>query len=202
VAYIVGLTGGIGCGKSTAANLLAELGAHVIDTDTIAHRLTAPGAAALNAIAAEFGPDYLSADSGLNRAKMRHLIFSDPAAKARLEAILHPLIKQEVLTELAGTRSPYVVLVVPLLLETGSYRDLIQRVLVVDCEEQQQIERTTARSALDSEEVRAIMSSQLPRQSRLLQADDVLRNQGDLENLRSQVAALHSMYLQLAQAHP
>jgi len=200
--YVVGLTGGIGCGKSTVANLFTELGAPVIDTDVIAHRLTAPGEPVLKTIAMEFGPDFLSADGGLNRSRMRQLIFSDPIAKTRLEAILHPLIKQEVLVALANIHAPYVMLVVPLLLETGSYRDIVRRVLVVDCHEQQQLERATARNALSSEDVRAIMSSQLPRQSRLTQADDVLHNEGDFDSLPQQVAALHRQYLSLAQGQP
>ena len=202
MTYVVGLTGGIGCGKSTAANLFAELGAHVIDTDNIAHRLTSPGEPALKTIASEFGSDYIASDGGLNRAKMRQLVFSDPIWKTRLEAILHPLIKQAALIELANIHAPYVILVVPLLLETANYRDIVRRILVVDCNEQQQLERATARSALSSEDVRAIMSTQLPRQSRLTQADDVLHNEGDFDNLHAQVTSLHHQYLNLAQERP
>jgi dephospho-CoA kinase len=198
LAYVVGLTGGIGCGKSSAAQLFAELDAGVIDTDVIAHQLTAAGSPAMEAIRHAFGSDYLLPDGSLDRAKMRQLIFSDDAAKARLEAILHPLIKQRVLGEMARIDAPYLVIVVPLLLETTNYGDVVRRVLVVDCDEYQQLQRTMARSALSAAEVSAIISKQLNREARLKRADDVIHNMGSMEDLRQQVENLHRQYLQRA----
>jgi len=199
LAYAVGLTGGIGCGKSSAAHFFAELGAGVIDTDVIAHQLTQAGSPALETIRREFGPEYLLPDGSLDRARMRQLIFSDDAAKARLEAILHPLIKKRVLAETESIDAPYLLIVVPLLLETGNYGDVVCRVLVVDCDEQQQLQRTMARSALSAAEVSAIMSKQLSRQARLRVADDVIQNTGSLEDMRRQVENLHRQYLQRAE---
>jgi dephospho-CoA kinase len=198
LAYAVGLTGGIGCGKSSAARLFAELGAGVIDTDVIAHQLTQADSPALTTIRHEFGPDYLLPDGSLDRARMRRLVFSDDAAKVRLEAILHPLIKQRVLGEMESIDAPYLLIVVPLLLETANYGDVVSRVLVVDCDEQQQLQRTMARSKLSAAEVSAIMSKQLSRQARLRKADDVIHNTGSLEDLRRQVETLHRQYLQWA----
>lgn len=198
MAYAVGLTGGIGCGKSSAARLFAELGAGVIDTDVIAHQLTQADSPALTTIRHEFGPDYLLPDGSLDRARMRRLVFSDDAAKVRLEAILHPLIKQRVLGEMESIDAPYLLIVVPLLLETANYGDVVSRVLVVDCDEQQQLQRTMARSKLSAAEVSAIMSKQLSRQARLRKADDVIHNTGSLEDLRRQVETLHRQYLQWA----
>lgn len=196
--YCIGLTGGIGCGKSTAAGMLAALGAAVIDTDEISRELTASGGAAMPAIEQTFGKDYLDPDGALERAKMRERVFRDPAEKRRLEDILHPLIREETRLRIARARAPYVVLVVPLLLETGAYKDLVQRVLVVDCDEAEQVSRTEARSGLTPEQVRAIMANQLPRTQRLAAADDVLRNDGGFEKLRHDVEALHARYLGLA----
>jgi dephospho-CoA kinase len=201
MVYVVGLTGGIGCGKSSTAKIFAEHGAAVIDTDEIAHRLTAPGEPGLLAVKQAFGEAFLLPDGGLDRAKMRRLVFSDRRAKARLEAILHPLIKERVKEALAACQAPYALVVVPLLLETGSYRELIRRVLVVDCEEGRQIERTTARSGLSGDEVRAIMAHQISRGERLRQADDVLSNNGEMVELQRQVASLHEEYLRLAARH-
>lgn len=198
MAYAVGLTGGIGCGKSSAAQLFAELGAGVIDTDVIAHQLTAPGSPTLETIRCAFGSDYLLPDGSLDRARMRRLIFSDDSAKARLEDILHPLIKQRVLGEVEMSDAPYLLIVVPLLLETANYSDVVRRVLVVDCDERQQLQRTMARSKLSAAEVSAIMSKQLGRQARLGKADDVIHNTGSLEDLRRQVETLHRQYLQSA----
>jgi dephospho-CoA kinase len=195
--FCIGLTGGIGCGKSTAAKIFAELGAAVVDTDEIAHELTGPAGAALAAIRAEFGPDYIAADGALDRARMRQLVFSDAEARQRLEAILHPLIRRESRARIAAARQPYVILVVPLLLETGAYRDLIKRVLVVDCDEAQQIARATRRSGLSAAEVRAIMTAQVAGPARLAAADDVLCNDADLKRLRRDAEALHAKYLAL-----
>lgn len=196
--YCIGLTGGIGSGKSSAAKIFEELGAAIIDTDEIAHRLTEPAGAAIEAIRGQFGDSYLARDGSLDRVRMRRLVFGDPASKRRLECILHPLIRDESKARLLTARQPYVLIVVPLLLETGAYRGLIDRVLVVDCDEEQQVERATRRSQLSADEVRAIMAAQLPRSERLAQADDVLRNDTDLAALRRQAEALHAKYLALA----
>lgn len=198
MAFCVGLTGGIGCGKSQAAAMFAELGAGVVDTDVISHELTAAGGEAMAPIAREFGAEYVRPDGSLDRARMRGLVFADPDARRRLEAILHPLIRAKSHERVTAAGTPYVILVVPLLLETGAYRGLIDRVLVVDCDEEQQIARTMARSRLTADEVRSIMKSQLPRAERLAQADDVLRNDADIESLRSRVRALHEQYLAAA----
>lgn len=198
--YCVGLTGGIGSGKSSAADEFAALGAAVVDGDAIAHELTRPGGLAIPALRAEFGADYITADDALDRARMRALVFGDAGAKRRLEAVLHPLIRQETTARVAAARAPYVVLVVPLLLETGAYRELVQRVLVVDCSEATQIARTMARSGLTESEVRAIMAAQLPRAERVARADDVITNEGDRAALHEQVRALHERYVALAAA--
>jgi dephospho-CoA kinase len=196
--FCAGLTGGIGCGKSQAANMFAALGADVVDTDVIAHELTAPGGAAMTAIAAAFGNEYVTAEGALDRARMRERVFSDPGAKSRLEAIIHPMIRVESRRQIETGSGPYVVLVVPLLLETGAYRELVDRVVVVDCEESRQIERTMTRSRLTEDAVRRIMAAQLPRSRRLEQADDVLSNDADIQSLREQVESLHQRYLQAA----
>ena len=196
---VIALTGGIGSGKSTVASILRELGATIIDTDEIAHRLTAPGQAGASAIGEQFGADYLRADGALDRDRMRQLIFSDPAAKKKLEAILHPMIRAEVNAAVHAAHAPYVVIAVPLLIETGAYRDLAQRVLVIDCSEQQQIARVIQRNGLTAEAAQAIMASQVSRAERLGHADDVVRNETGLAALRADVVALHRRYLDLAQ---
>jgi dephospho-CoA kinase len=198
--FCVGLTGGIGCGKSKAADMFAELGAALVDTDSISHELTAPGGRAMPAIETVFGADFVRDDGALNRAHMRVLVFSDPDAKRKLEGILHPLIRAESHGRIAASSAPYVILVVPLLLETGAYRELVNRVLVVDCDESQQIARVTVRSGLAEDEVRRIMGAQLERAERLKRADDVLSNDGDIESLRKQVEALHERYVRAATA--
>lgn len=196
--FCVGLTGGIGSGKTSAAGIFQELGAAIVYTDEIAHDLTRPGGAAVAAIRSEFGADYLAADGGLDRAKMRRLVFTDPVARKKLETILHPLIRRDSQARIAAAQQPYVLVVVPLLLETGAYCELIARVLVIDCDEERQIARTTKRSALSGDEVRLIMAAQLPRAKRLAAADDVLHNDADLEVLRRQAEALHEKYVTLA----
>lgn len=195
---VIGLTGGIGCGKSSAASLFAALGAAVIDTDAIAHELTAKDSPALAAIVKQFGNAYRLPDGNLDRVKLRQLIFSDPVAKSRLEAILHPLIRKGVLARMAQVQAPYLLLAVPLFFETGAYRDLVDRVLVIDCDESQQVARTTTRSGLSAEEAQAIMASQIPRGERLRQASDILPNFGDPEHLENCVKNLHHQYLQIA----
>jgi dephospho-CoA kinase len=196
---VIALTGGIGSGKSTVAEILRELGAGIIDTDEIAHRLTAPGQPGARAIGEQFGAGYLRADGALDRDRMRQLVFSDPAAKQKLEAILHPMIRAEVNAAVRAAHAPYAVIVVPLLIETGAYRDLAQRILVVDCSEQQQMARVIQRGGLTTEAAQAIMASQVSRAERLGHADDIVRNETGLAALRADVIALHRRYLDLAQ---
>jgi dephospho-CoA kinase len=198
MAYCVGLTGGIGSGKSAASSRFEALGAAVVDTDEISRTLTAPGGAAIAAIRESFGPQAIGADGGLDRERMRSLVFRDPASRRRLEGILHPLIRSRTQAVIAAARAPYVIVVVPLLFETGACLELVRRVLVVDCDEAEQVRRVAARSGLAPEEVRRIMATQLPRAERLRRADDVLHNDGDLEALRAQVERLHAQYLELA----
>lgn len=197
---VVGLTGGIGSGKSAAAGFFAEMGATVVDTDAIAHELTAPGGAAMPGIRDAFGAGFVAADGSLDRPRMRARAFSDPAAKRRLEAILHPLIRAEVLRRATAATGPYVIVVIPLLFETGGYPGLIQRVAVVDCGEETQIARTMARSRLSREEVQAILRAQASRETRRAGAHDILDNEGDLETLRREVLARHQDYLRLARS--
>jgi dephospho-CoA kinase len=198
--FTVGLTGGIGSGKSAAAQVFEELGTTVIDTDAIAHALAAPGGAAIAPIRTAFGADYLTPEGALSRTRMRELVFADAAKKRLLESILHPMIRLQ-MSELAqAARSPYVILVVPLLVESSDYRQRCQRILVVDCPEELQLARVTARSGLAAAQVRAIMANQVSRAARLAAADDVIDNSQDLAQLRRQVEALHARYLQLAAA--
>lgn len=198
MTFIVGLTGGIGSGKSAAASLFEELGAAVVDTDTIAHELTAPGGAAIEPIRGAFGDEVIDARGALDRAAMRRKVFADAQAKTRLEAILHPLIRAEADRRSAAARAPYVVLVVPLLVESGGYRSRVQRVAVVDCPEETQVARVMSRSGLSAEEDRAIMAAQVGREQRLAVADDVIDNGGERAALRPQVEALHRRYLEMA----
>ncbi len=195
---VIALTGGIGSGKSTVAAMLGELGAAIIDTDEIAHRLTAPGQPGARAIGEQFGADYLRADGALERDGMRQLVFSEPAAKKKLEAILHPMIRAVVNAAVRAARAPYVVIVVPLLVETGAYRDLAQRILVIDCSKEQQMARVLQRNGLTTEAAQAIMASQVSRAERLGHAHDVVRNETGLAALRADVVALHGVYLALA----
>ena len=200
MSYIVGLTGGIGSGKSAAGQVFEELGIALVDTDAIAHALTGPGGAAMVPILAAFGADYLTPEGALDRARMRALVFADTAKKHKLESILHPMIRAQTNEFVQAARSPYVMLMVPLLVESQDYRQRCQRILVVDCAEEQQIERVKARSGLAAEQVRAIMANQVSREARLAAADDVIDNSRDLAHLRRQAAALHARYLQLAAA--
>jgi len=198
MSYTVALTGGIGSGKSAATRLFAELGADVVDTDVIAHQLTAPNTPALAEIAARLGKEFILPDGSLNRAGLRLLIFHDNTAKKKLEAILHPLIRSQVATAIAASRAPYALAVVPLLVETGAYRDLSRRVLVVDCSEETQLARTMARSGLTEAQTRAIMNHQATRRQRLNCADDVIANDGDLAALEWQVRNMHEKYCRIA----
>jgi dephospho-CoA kinase len=196
--FVVGLTGGIGSGKSAAADCFAAHGIAVIDTDAIARELTAPGGAALPALVAAFGAGIVAADGALDRARVRALVFADAAARKRLEGILHPLIRQVAGERCRLAASPYVILAVPLLVESGTYRERCDRIVTVDCPESVQISRVMARSGLAEAEVRAIMATQATRGERLAAADDVLANDADLAGLAAQVAGLHRKFLALA----
>jgi dephospho-CoA kinase len=195
--FVVGLTGGIGSGKSAAADEFARLGATVVDTDAIAHELTQAGGAALPEIVRIFGKDFIR-DGKMDRRRMRERVFSDPVAKKMLEGLLHPLIREESKRRIAAAEGPYVVHVVPLLIESPDYRRRVDRVLVVDAPEEAQLARVRARSGLAEDEVRAIVRTQAAREARLAAADDVIDNAGPLDALRNQVAALHQKYLQFA----
>ncbi len=198
--FIVGLTGGIGSGKSAAAARFAELGADIVDTDEIARALTAQGGAAIDAIRAAFGNELIGPDGALDRPAMRLRVFDDAQARRQLETILHPLIRDQARRRCLDSRAPYVVLAVPLLIESNHWRERCDRVCVVDCPETLQIERVGARSGLSADEVGAIIAAQASREQRLKAADDVLDNSGDLAALHRQVDALHDRYLTLAAA--
>jgi dephospho-CoA kinase len=198
MAFVVGLTGGIGSGKSAAAEEFARLGAAVVDTDAIAHELTRAGGAAVAGVRRVLGDGYVDAAGAMDRAKVRALVFADAAAKARLEGLLHPMIRAESERRIAAADAPYVVHVVPLLIESPDYRERVQRVLVVDCLAQVQKERVRQRSRLAEDEIERIIGAQLPRAARLAAADDVIDNSGSLAALHKQVQALHRRYLQMA----
>ncbi len=194
----IGLTGGIGSGKSFVAALFAAQGASIVDTDVIAHQLTAPGGRAMPAIRESFGAEYLNGDGSLNRAAMRARVFSDADAKRRLESILHPLIGAETTAAAQRAEGDYVIFVVPLLVESGRWVERVDRVLVVDCPEALQVERVMQRSQLPAAQVEAIMASQASRQQRLAVADDVIVNDGERAAVEEAVARLHAQYLLLA----
>lgn len=193
----VALTGGIGSGKSTVSDHLAALGAAIIDTDLLSRELTTPGHPVLALIAEAFGPGVLREDGGLDRAALRRLAFADAPSRARLEAILHPRIRELMLMRLAEVHAPYAVLVIPLLLETGQ-APLADRVLLVDVPREVQIRRVQSRSRLELQEIERILASQVGRDERLARADDVIDNSGDLCALLAQVESLHQRYLALA----
>ncbi|SDX94252.1 dephospho-CoA kinase [Collimonas sp. OK242] len=192
--FTVGLTGGIGSGKTTVANMFAERGAAVIDTDAIAHQLTAANGIAIAPIIAEFGSAFIDASGAMDRAKMRAHVFSDASAKQRLESILHPLIRAETANAAERAEGAYVIFVVPLLIESGNWTQRIKRTLVVDCDEQVQLRRVMQRNALSESQVRAIMATQATRQQRLQAADDVIVNNSEPAALLPQVAQLHALY--------
>ena len=200
MALVVGLTGGIGSGKSAAADEFALLGATVVDTDAISHELTGPRGAAMDEIKRQFGSTFIDADGAMNRKRMRDLVFSDPQERQRLEALLHPMIRAESARRIAAARGPYVVHVVPLLIESPEHRARVGRVLVVDCPEALQISRVRQRSELPEAEIRRIISSQVQRDRRLAAADDVIDNSGPVSALQQQVRKLHEGYLRLAAA--
>jgi dephospho-CoA kinase len=197
VPFAVGLTGGIGSGKSTVADMFAARGATVVDTDLIAHSMTAPQGPAMPAIIAEFGAEFADASGAMDRARMRELVFSDAGAKTRLEAILHPRIRDAALAAGAAATGAYVIYAVPLLIESGTWRARVARVLAVDCEEQVQIARVMARNNLPEAQVRAIMAAQVSRTQRLAAADDVIVNNAGIAELEAQVERLHALYLQI-----
>lgn len=198
--FAVGLTGGIGSGKSTVAKQFAELGTPVVDTDVIARELTAPGGTALDSIRSAFGESVMRVDGTLDRAALRRRVFADATARRQLEAILHPRIRQAVEQTLATLRAPYALIVIPLLVETGGYQDMLNRVLVVDCPEDLQIARVMVRSGLTRDDVAAILAAQAGRAERLAAADDVIVNTATPAALRADVARLHQRYLALAGA--
>ncbi|XYJ09746.1 dephospho-CoA kinase [Telluria sp. B2] len=193
--FSVGLTGGIGCGKTTVADMFGALGASIVDTDQIAHALTAPQGAAMPALLAEFGADFATPEGALDRAKMRQLVFSDSGARARLEGILHPRIREATAAAAAIASGPYVIFVVPLLIESGTWVGRVTRVLAIDCPEAMQVARVMARNGLSEEQVRAIMAAQVTREQRLAAADDVVVNDDGLDALRPQVERLHAFYI-------
>ena len=194
--WILGLTGGIGSGKSAAAEHFAELGIHVVDADHAARWVVEPGRPALSKIAEHFGNDVLQADGQLNRSALRSLIFADPEQRRWLEALLHPLIREEIASSLEQAQSPYAILVSPLLIESGQHTTT-QRVLVIDAPQALQIERTWLRDNTSEQQVQAILKAQASREERLRHADDVLVNDKDLAALKTEVERLHHFYLTL-----
>lgn len=191
----IGLTGGIGCGKSTVADIFARLGIDVIDTDLISRELTKADGEAIELIAAAFGREMIDSLGALDRAKMRQLIFSDPEAKKSLESILHPLIREKVVQQIAAGNSPYFIVVVPLLFECGNYSDLVATTLAVDCSVETQISRTMKRSKISEQEVRAIIGQQISRRTRIALAEHLLSNEGSISALEQQVAQLHRKFM-------
>lgn len=197
---VIGLTGGIGSGKSAASRCFADRGARIVDTDLISHALSEPPSPALPQIAASFGQDFLTQSGVLDRAKMRETVFADPQARQKLESIFHPLIRQECLRQIKQeTTAPYTILVVPLLFETESFAEQIDYSLVIDCPEELQITRTINRSGLSRERTLSIMASQLDRQSRLKKANYVIINDRTIEQLARDIDQLHQTFQKLAQ---
>lgn len=196
--FTVGLTGGIGSGKSTVARAFEAHGVEVIDADALAHGLTAPGGAAIPALRTAFGNEVIDASGALDRARMRRIAFADASARQRLEAILHPMIRAETDRLAQSARSRYVILMIPLLVESGDPHARCDRVLVVDCPEAEQVRRVMARSGLPRTEAEAIMATQASRAARLAAADDVVDNSGEPSGLAARVATLHRRYLGFA----
>jgi dephospho-CoA kinase len=196
--FIIGLTGGIGSGKTTVSNIFADLAVDIIDADIVARKVVEPGSAALSTIANHFGAEYINAQQQLDRVKLRTRIFSHPQDKQWLNSLLHPLIRQEMLNQLANAESDYCILVAPLLLENGLNK-LVSRVLVVDIDEASQVTRTLARDPSSKAEIQRIIASQMPRNERLSFADDVIDNQNlAIQKVRQQVQILHQQYLDYA----
>ena len=199
--WILGLTGGIGSGKSAVAQHFIDLGVHCVDADHAARWVVEPGKPALAAIVEHFGPQVLQVNGELDRTALRGLVFQAPEERRWLEALLHPLIGEEIMASLASATSPYAILVSPLLIESGQYK-LTQRVLVVDAPESLQLERTMLRDSATQEQVHAILKAQALREDRLKHADDVLLNDRDLPWLHSEVERLHRFYLTLHGGQP
>lgn len=202
--FKVGLTGGIGSGKSMVADMLGAWGAAIVDTDVIAHDLTAPGGQAIGPIRQAFGPDVIAANGALDRPAMRELAFKSPESRRRLEAILHPMIRDETGRRASVAQGHYVVFVVPLLIESGNWRRQLDRVCVVDCDPETQVARVQARSGLTREAIERIMSAQASREQRLAAAHDVVVNDGKttLKELELSVRALHECWCMQAQQPP
>jgi dephospho-CoA kinase len=199
--FSVGLTGGVGSGKSTVAAMLQQLGAGIVEADALAHELTRAGGAAIGALRNRFGAESIAADGALDRAWMRARVFGDSATRRSLEAVLHPMIRglaQERGSTLAAAGRPYVVFVIPLLVESGEWLDRVKRVLLVDCSEATQIRRASARPSLDEAAARSIITAQASRAERLAIADDVLFNEAPLADLETRVGRLHETYVRLA----
>lgn len=199
---VVGLTGGIGSGKSAVTRAFAALGVDCADADDVAHAITAPGTKGLDAVVAAFGAAVRNPDGTLDRGALRRIVFADSAERKRLEAILHPLIQAELDRQIRQWRGPYGILSVPLLLESGALLPRVARVLVVDCPEDEQVRRVMQRSGLTADEVRAIMATQVSRTARLARADDVIDNSGSREALQQQVLQLHEAYCARAALEP
>ena len=193
--FIIGLTGGIGSGKTTVSNMFAELGVDIIDADVVAREVVEPNSIALTAIENHFGAEYINAQKQLDRVKLRTRIFSNPEDKEWLNNLLHPLIRQSMVAQLSNAQSDYCILVAPLLLENGLNK-LVGRVLVVDIDEESQITRTVARDPSSQEEIKRIIASQMSRNERINSADDIINNQNnDLEKIKQQVQELNQQYL-------
>lgn len=197
MSLIVGLTGGIGSGKSEASKRFAKRGVLVVDADVVAREVVEPNSAALTQIAAHFGGDILDAAGNLNRSKLREIIFSNPTEKQWLESLLHPIINAEIRRQLASSTSIYSVLVSPILLETQQFL-LVDRILVIDTSEQHQVERASQRDKNNEAQIKAIMQTQLSRQERCARATDIIQNHGSIDELDVQIEKLHQLYLELA----
>ena len=197
-AFTVGLTGGIGSGKTTVANMFADLGAYLVDTDLIAHALTKENGAAIESIKSAFGVEFILPSGAMDREKMRKHVFSLPNEKKLLEEILHPLIREK--TELAARESKgiYTIFVLPLLIESGSWQQRVSRVLVIDCSEQTQLQRVVSRNGLEREQVLSIMHTQASRAQRLKAADDVILSEATLDEINVDVKRLHDKYAKLS----
>lgn len=198
MTMIIGLTGGIACGKTAATDIFRKLGVPVIDADEVSRELTGPGGKALPQVALAFGADMIDAQ-GMKRDLMRDIIFSDPKAKQQLEEILHPMIKREMFERLKAVKAPYVILSVPLLLESDRWADAVKRVLVVDVSEDEQINRLVYDRHMSEEQARAIIETQISREKRVAAADDLIDNSGTLEELEEKVRGLHTFYLKMAE---
>lgn len=194
--YVIALTGGIGSGKSTAANFFAALGVPVTDVDEISHQLTSVNQPIVNDIKTNFGNQYITPEGALNRAAMRDLVFNDAVARTKLNAILHPAIYDEALKQLQSHQdAPYQILAIPLLFESPRYAPHVNRILLIDCDEKTQIERVKKRSQLSTSEIKKIIRTQTPRKKQLLLAHDVIENNKNVENLREKILEIHQKYL-------